>query len=415
VTGAIAIPLSGRKGERGNAKAARPGGADISALALACELHRRGRRIKILVHREGPTVDYVEELGLEAIPLDVPFLKKREPITDELLGRLARRRKAIAKTVQAHDIGIVHTNDANMHRTWGFLCEWLTLRHVWHERGLFWHPPVSQSHLRRAAAVLAISNFVRDLAPGDVRPRVQVIDNPIVLPDVPPKHDNRLWLRRELGIDPACKVVAMVANANKRKRWDVFFEAAAKAARQRSDLNFCVIGVEDSAFLDEMRSTFWSAEIAGRLHLLGYRYDVPRIMSGADAVVATAEQEPLGRTIVESVLAETPILAARSGAHVELLAPRAPFCLVRLNPADFAKRLISIEALELQYAPVAEALRSDFRRRFDPERHRETVEAVYAAVLAGPAAELDQAAPPRPTSAAWLARGLQLLRGQSAP
>lgn len=405
----IAMPIVGRPGPRGFPEKARPGGADISALTLARALGDRGYRVQIIVHTDGPTVDYVQGLGLEALVLEGPRINKKVALQNATVRAMRRFAPTLAGILRQNAIDAVHTNDASMHRTWGFYCDWLGLPQVWHERGLFGHPEVSEGHLRRAAAVVAISDFVKQRAPGDIRRRVEVIDNPIGL-DVPgSRGENHAWLAAELGLAPDVRIAVMIANTSQRKRWEIFFEAGAAAARARRDLHFCCVGVANREFVETRLDRFWPADLRPQFHWLGYRYDVARILSGTDVMLATARDEPLGRTIVESLLAETPLLAAASGAHVELLKPAARLCLVRPpTPRKFADRLEQLDILERKYRPVAKTLADRFRARFDPDRHADRIAALYASALGG-------GQDPAGSPAAGPETGRQTAPGKDAP
>ncbi|MEL6581813.1 MAG: glycosyltransferase [Cyanobacteria bacterium J06621_12] len=61
-------------------------------------------------------------------------------------------------------------------------------------------------------------------------------------------------------------------------------------------------------------------ELAGRVHWLGFRNDVPTLMKTCDLVVHTStEPEPFGRVIVEGQLAQKPVIASAAGGALELI------------------------------------------------------------------------------------------------
>ena len=61
-------------------------------------------------------------------------------------------------------------------------------------------------------------------------------------------------------------------------------------------------------------------ELAGRVHWLGFRDDVPALMKSCDVVVHTStEPEPFGRVIIEGQLAQKPVIASAAGCALELI------------------------------------------------------------------------------------------------
>jgi len=60
--------------------------------------------------------------------------------------------------------------------------------------------------------------------------------------------------------------------------------------------------------------------IGSRAHFLGHRSDIPRLMRAVDVVLHTAQApEPFGRVLVEGMLAERAVVAARAGGAVEIV------------------------------------------------------------------------------------------------
>jgi glycosyltransferase involved in cell wall biosynthesis len=109
---------------------------------------------------------------------------------------------------------------------------------------------------------------------------------------------------------------------------------------------------DDAQYAAELQSRAAALEITDRVHFLGFRDDVPALMSAVDIVVhSSTTPEPFGRVIVEAMLAERPVIATRAGGAMEivedgrtgmLVAPGEPAALARAitgllnNPARAA-------------------------------------------------------------------------------
>lgn len=373
----IGFPLAGRPGSNKNAQDARPGGADVSTLTLAKSLADAGFDPIILLHIDGPMAAYVRAAGLKCEVLGLPVFDKRKPLLDENIELLRLESPRIAQILRHNEIEIVHTNDAAMHRAWGHLAQHIDFKHFWHERGLFQHPAASIEHMKRAAEVLTISNYVATRAPVEVRSRIHIIDNPISVPDSLDKEADRRWLRNSLRVSDEAQVFVMVANENRRKRWEIFMEAAAKAARKSENMHFCTVGLTQKQYLRELMD-LWPAGARDQIHNLGYRYDATRIISGADVLVATAKQEPLGRTVVEAVLTQTPVLAARSGGFIELFESKASHYLVAPDTVkEFERRFIDAREAMKESESRLNELRAYFKGRFNLDRHLAAMMQIY--------------------------------------
>jgi glycosyltransferase involved in cell wall biosynthesis len=101
--------------------------------------------------------------------------------------------------------------------------------------------------------------------------------------------------------------------------------------------------------------------VADRVHFLGFRDDVPALMRAVDVVVHTSTSpEPFGRVIVEAMLARRPVLAAASGATVEILGADSEWLVQPGDPAALAGAIGRACALS---GPLREALVARHRDR----------------------------------------------------
>src|SRR3546814_16010072 len=66
---------------------------------------------------------------------------------------------------------------------------------------------------------------------------------------------------------------------------------------------------------------FRSAElgVAGHVRMRGFGHPAVPWMAACDALLVTAVDEPFGRTLIEAMLLETPVIAANSGGNPEAI------------------------------------------------------------------------------------------------
>ena len=76
----------------------------------------------------------------------------------------------------------------------------------------------------------------------------------------------------------------------------------------------------ERAYAEALREQARTLGVADRVHFLGFRQDIPRLMQLSDVVVHTSvAPEPFGRVVVEGMLARRPVVATRSGGVVEII------------------------------------------------------------------------------------------------
>ena len=76
----------------------------------------------------------------------------------------------------------------------------------------------------------------------------------------------------------------------------------------------------EKEYVEELKAIADAPELAGRVHWLGFRNDIPTLMKACNIIVHTStEPEPFGRVIVEGQLAQKPVIASAAGGALELI------------------------------------------------------------------------------------------------
>ncbi|CAO4163490.1 glycosyltransferase [Methylorubrum populi] len=153
------------------------------------------------------------------------------------------------------------------------------------------------------------------IAAGGRESLVAIVPNGLsVAPDPRPAPS----LRRSLGL-PEGPVAGVFSRIAPWKGQHVFLQALAALPGARGVVVGAPLFGED-AYADRLRSLAAELGIADRLSFLGHRDDVPRLMQAVDVVVhPSVHPEPFGRTLVEAMLAGTPVIATETGAAGEIL------------------------------------------------------------------------------------------------
>ena len=115
-----------------------------------------------------------------------------------------------------------------------------------------------------------------------------------------------LGLREELGLTPDDTLFLMVAEFNPGKRHRDAIDALAMAGRPDFHLALAGRGPLEGA----VRAQAEGLGLAGRVHFLGQRSDVPWLMLASLATVLPSEREGLNRSVMESIALGVPVLGA---------------------------------------------------------------------------------------------------------
>ena len=312
-------------------------GGEYSLLEVAKCLQRERVEWLFAAPPAGPLADYLRQAGWLHEPLlCTDALGQRAP-RDELRGR-------VAELIQRHRPQVVHANSVSMSRLAGPVVRDLNVPGVGHLRDIVKLSAASLRDLGGHRRLLAVSAATRDWyrtcgLPGE---RISVEYNGVDLDRFCPRPPAG-YLHAELGIDRRVRLVSTIGQIGLRKGTDVFVAAAARIAESVSDVHFLIVGQrysqkdESRAFEQRVREQAQRGALCGRVHFLGVRADMDRLLREMTIYVHAARQEPLGRVLLESAATGLPVVATDVGGTREIFDTYPPSAL--LVPPDAVEQL----------------------------------------------------------------------------
>ena len=204
--------------------------------------------------------------------------------------------------------------------------------------------------MHSADAVIINSAHVRDFAVNKegARPeRVHVIPNGVCIDDYPTATD-RHSLRGELRLSTSSKLVGSIGRLTWQKGFDVLLKAVSLLNYHDFDLLISGVGEEEAS----LRALSLKLGVQKRVHFIGYRRDIPSLLSSLDLYVHPARFEGMPNAVVEAMAAARPVVASRvdgicelveNGIHGWLVPPDEPEVLAKamsaaLSNADEARK-----------------------------------------------------------------------------
>ncbi|HYV50787.1 MAG TPA: glycosyltransferase [Dongiaceae bacterium] len=189
---------------------------------------------------------------------------------------------------------------------------------------------------------------------------------------------DRDGLRRELAIPPGSKLVGFAGALEEGKGPSDLLEAVAGLPR-----NVHVLMTGEGPLRVRLEHRSLEADLAGRVHLLGWRQDFPRILRSLDAFCLPSRQEGFPNAILDALAAEVPVIATQVGGIPEIVVSgRNGLLLEARDPEALRAALLRV----LDDPELAALLAGEGRRtvnEFTVDRMVERTLAVYHDVLAG--------------------------------
>jgi glycosyltransferase involved in cell wall biosynthesis len=194
-------------------------------------------------------------------------------------------------------------------------------------------------------------------------------------------HRDPAEIRHALGIPAGAPCVGIAGNIQDWKGQHVLVEALGRLG-DHPEVH-CVIagGVHRAgeAYADALRARIAELGLGDRVHLTGFRADIPDVMNAWDIVVhASVRPEPFGRVILEGMLLGKPVIATAAGGVPELITHEQTGYLV--PPGDAAALAAQLRQLlaDPGRARATGARSRDWaRERFALDRHVAEMTQIY--------------------------------------
>lgn len=185
-------------------------------------------------------------------------------------------------------------------------------------------------------------------------------------------------LRDQLGIPPG-PVAGTVARLSSEKNIKLFLESAALARRQVPNAQFVIVG--DGPLREKLIAQAGELGVAGCVHFLGLRFDVPQLLGLMDVFLLTSHIEANPVSVLEAIASGIPVVATRVGSVPETVQDGAGFLVDPGDAEAIARRLVQLWADPSLLRSMGQAGRElvvrDWSLQAMVEQYQNLIEEIY--------------------------------------
>lgn len=303
------------------------GGAELSLLDLA-KFYRKS--CLVCLFADGSFKQALEQNQVPVHILEAQSLKiSKDSNFWQSIGNVGQLVPLISEVMnlsKGYDLIYANTQKAMVV---GAIVSFLTRKPlVYHLRDIL--SPEHFSRINRRLAVLLANSFASLIIAnsqatknafveaGGKEQLVQVVYNGFSLTQYQDKSSNLAQLKQQLNLEQRY-IVGHFSRLSPWKGQHILIEALTHCPQATAIL------VGDALFgeyqyVEQLHQQVKQLGLGDRVRFLGFRGDIPQLMSMCDLVVHTSTApEPFGRVIVEAMLCGKPIIAAAAGGAVELI------------------------------------------------------------------------------------------------
>jgi glycosyltransferase involved in cell wall biosynthesis len=289
-----------------------PGGAERVISNLAASLDPRRYRAILCLFRPGWLKERSESCGIRT------FVLPTQGMTD---WRWAIQFKRLLRQEQV-DVIHAHEFDANVQGACVAALSGIPLVATVHGKNYYWERlrrRLAYRWVSRRATMVAVSEDLKQFIVEKVgipTSRVKVLYNGVdVLPQCTPAEV--VECRKELGLPEDHQIVGVVGNLYPVKGHQYLIEAIPAVLKTCPNTSFVFAG--RGQLESELKAQACRLGVDERVHFLGLRQDIPRILAMLDLFVLPSLSEGLSMAILEAMIAGKPVVATQVGGNPELV------------------------------------------------------------------------------------------------
>lgn len=177
-----------------------------------------------------------------------------------------------------------------------------------------------------------------------------------------PSDEARRSVREELGLTPDAMLIGLIGRYHPQKDHANFLRAAAILAERRPEARFVLAGLGVDGGNAALEEWARAPELAGRIHLLGERNDMPRLTAALDIATSSSSYgEALSLAVAEAMACAVPCVVTAVGDSALLVGKSG----IVVPPGDAAALAAGWESLLAAGAEARRELGAEARRRVE--------------------------------------------------
>lgn len=352
------------------------GGSHHSGQILISEINKIGITPVVLIHQKGPLVKFFEDhdIIIHAKSGEIPYWAASRFIISRIFRWLFVS-YSLLKIIKKLRIEAVHVNDARMMITWALTCKLAKIPLIVHQRTKFSSSRIAKFCMGTSKNIISISNFVHSTLPTADQKKSVVIDNPVHSKQ---SQANIKELKFNLNIQNDAVVLLFVGTIQAQKRPLTAIRILKELLDNGQNVILLMAGRCSDKSRQELSELINKLYLTDHIQILGYREDIGHLMTISDILIAPAVNEGFGRSIIEAMKYELPVVASNSGGHSEIIKDNLNGILCPPDSlTSFSDAIMRLLDDKVLYSKIVKEAVNFANVRFNPIDHASQVAKLY--------------------------------------
>ena len=364
------------------------GGSHWSAINLFTELQTRIYiNPTIVLHiADGPLSKHLDSLGIPYDVVPLSNLAGQKPNLIYISFFMLAHVGLIAKYIKSNSIDIVHGNDLRINLTWSLPVKLSPAKYVWHQRTLLSNSMKWRTVHYLSDFVVSISSYVHNSLPDNLTQESSAcVKNPFDTKIIYDKRKSRKAINVKY---PFLKNAFLLGYVGRLVPWkhveNILFALQEIVHRTRNTykIHLMIVGRGDVHYTRKINNLIRSLKLDDHVMMTGFVNDPSLTLSALDLLIASSHNEPFGRVIIESMIQKTPVLAYRSGGHIETIEHNKTGLLYDESTSNsLSKYMFRIISKDINIESIADTAYSKAILEYSSVTHTDKIISIYKRLL----------------------------------
>lgn len=334
------------------------GGGEVSLLYIMEELISQGNQVSLICRYDGELVKRAQELGVN---VHVCNFKRRFLKLIKLLNTINKE----------SNIDIVHSNELTTSILFGVFSFMFSYKNVTTCHGQWYKLSILKKKLinKYISHIYCVSNAVKlNLEKQSIK-NISVSYLGVPTQKFLSNNNDKTNLKTELGLKDEI-VILTIARYQKIKGQLKGVEAIQKLINSGLNIRYLLIGdnvfnnPEDEKYKQEVLNYIDKNKLGEHINILGERRDIPDLLSIADIVLITSDNESFGVVAIESLASDRVVLSTPCDGVKEILCEDENM-ISKENTSDSLSLLIKNYIINEELQKNVKVKMKEYFKRFD--------------------------------------------------
>lgn len=247
---------------------------------------------------------------------------------------------------------------------------------------------------RRASKIVANSSYVAHnfALDGSMFRKIEVIYNPLDLSTFDPDKVDSSQFKKMFKVNDSYPLLGVVGQISPWKGLVDVIRAMPKVLSSFPEARLLVVGepkfdtvsarYDNVAYLKELKSLVGELNLKKEVIFTGERSDIPEVMKAIDLLILASWEEPFGRTLIEAMAMEKPVISTNLGGPIEIVEDGVTGVLVPpKNPKMIAQAVVQLALKSKKSKEMGRRGRKEVEQRFNTDAYVTRMFAIYEKIL----------------------------------